>query len=74
MLPGSLSLTTPLAYEVKEDWLQERIQAAASEPDSPNVFEAAFTRPPPDIVLDYLYDKCPGKLEFVAFSAFFCHI
>ena len=38
ILPGSLRLMSLEAIEVREDKLEEKIQAGASEPDSPRVF------------------------------------
>ena len=38
ILPGSLRLMSLEVIEVREDKLKEKIQAGASEPDSPRVF------------------------------------
>ena len=43
ILPGSLRLISLEAIEVREDKLQEKIQAGASEPDSPRVFSTALS-------------------------------
>ena len=64
MLPGSMSLTTKLAYEAGKNMLQEKIQAGAPKPDSPNFFSAALSRPPPVIVMDSLYIKLIDKFKF----------